>query len=74
MVYQVPHFIAGQARTDQTTMVKPITNPATGETIGWVPIADLSTCNQAVSSANQAWQEWSQSTASKRSQILFQFV
>ncbi len=73
MVYQVSHFIAGQPRTDQSTVVKSITNPATGENIGFVPIADLNICNQAIASAKQAWQEWSQSTPSKRLQILFQF-
>ena len=52
---------------------KDIFNPATGDCLGQVPIADLSICNQAVAAAKQAWPEWSNTTLSKRNQILFQF-
>ena len=73
MVYQVAHFIAGQLLSDPNNTMKAIHNPATGEGIGQVPIADLTVCNQAVAAALQAWQEWRNTTATKRIQILFQF-
>ena len=73
MVYRVAHFIAGQFTQDTTKTAKAIYNPATGECIGRVPIADLVVCNQAVAAAKQAWLEWSHTTPTKRIQILLQF-
>lgn len=73
MGYQVTHFIAGQLIADETKSVKNIFNPATGAQIGSVPIADLAICNQAVAAAKQAWPNWSQTTFTKRIQILLQY-
>lgn len=73
MTYRVAHFIDGHIISDPTETTKDIFNPAIGECIGQVPIADQNICNQAVTAAKQAWPEWSNTTLTKRSQILFQF-
>lgn len=72
-MYRVTHYIAGQSIQDPTPHVKPIYNPATGETIGQVPIAQKEICEQVVTAAKQAYTRWSQTTITKRMQILFQF-
>lgn len=73
MTYRVAHFIAGQTVSDPTKTTKDIHNPATGECIGQVPIAELNICNQAIAAAKQAWPGWANTTVTKRIQILFQF-
>lgn len=73
MAYRVAHFIGGQTVSDPTTTTKDIYNPATGECIGQVPIADLDMCKHTVAAAKQAWPDWANTTVSKRCQILLQF-
>ncbi|PJD92972.1 MAG: methylmalonate-semialdehyde dehydrogenase (CoA acylating) [Legionella sp.] len=73
MTYAVPHFIAGQHVIDTKNPHKNIFNPARGNVIAHVPIADLVLCNQAVAAAKAAWPAWANTTATKRAQILFQF-
>lgn len=73
MVYRITHFIAGQSVPDPTQVIKNIFNPATGECIGQVPIADLKICNQVVAAAKKAGLEWCQTTVTKRLQILLKF-
>ncbi len=73
MVYRVTHFIAGQSVPDHTQAVKDIYNPATGECIGHVPIANQALCMQAVAAAKQAWPAWANTTPTKRTHILLQF-
>ena len=73
MPYTVAHYIDGSLVTQTSSQPKLIHNPASGDLIGYVPIADQTICNQAVASAKKAWPTWSQTTPAKRAQILFQF-
>ena len=72
MSYIVPHIINGKHNSagDQK---KDLYNPATGEIIGQVPFADEALCEKAISTAKQAFKQWSATPAIKRAQVLFKF-
>lgn len=69
----VPHFIAGKSTIDNSTCTHTIYNPAYGEPIGKIHIANQTLCDMTVSAAKNAYQTWSQTTPTKRTQILFKF-
>lgn len=48
----------------------PVTNPATGETIGSVPLMGAAETSRAISAANDAWRQWRRKTAKERSIVL----
>jgi len=48
----------------------PVTNPATGETIGSVPLMGAAETKRAIAAANDAWRQWRRKTAKERSIIL----
>src|SRR5947208_1960153 len=50
--------------------VHPVTNPATGETIGSVPLMGAAETRRAITSANDAWKLWRRKTAKERSVVL----
>lgn len=72
MTYHISHFIHGQI-IPSTGKVLDIYNPATGESIGDVAIADQSIFEKAVTAAKNAFPNWSATTPLKRSRILFKF-
>jgi succinate-semialdehyde dehydrogenase / glutarate-semialdehyde dehydrogenase len=47
-----------------------VTNPATGETIGSVPLMGAAETKRAIAAANEAWRHWRRKTAKERSVIL----
>jgi malonate-semialdehyde dehydrogenase (acetylating)/methylmalonate-semialdehyde dehydrogenase len=73
MGYLVPHHINGTIVNEISSEVHPVTNPATGETIGQVYFASKSTCDKTVAIAKEAGVGWSQTPAIKRARILFRF-
>lgn len=72
MPYQVPHMINGQAILSQGRALD-IYNPANGETIGMVNVADKPLVDKAVQAAKLAFQTWSLTPAPQRAKILFRF-
>ncbi|SFC27636.1 NADP-dependent succinate-semialdehyde dehydrogenase [Collimonas sp. OK412] len=48
----------------------PVTNPATGETIGSVPLMGAAETRRAIAAANEAWRQWRRKTAKERSIVL----
>ncbi len=70
-LYTVPHCIDDQRQFDAQMPHLKLYNPATGESIGVVGIAGASLCDQAIQSAQKAFLTWSQTTPSKRMQVLF---
>ena len=48
----------------------PVTNPATGETIGTVPLMGTTETRRAIVAANEAWKSWRRKTAKERSIVL----
>lgn len=72
MTYRIPHYIDGK-NISPTSRTQNIFNPATGEIIGEVLLADKNIIDQAVSAAKKAFPEWSSLSPLKRSRILFKF-
>lgn len=73
MTYTVPHCIGKQKIIDPHARRLPVHNPADGQLIGEICIATHALCDEAVLKAEEAFQQWSQTTPSKRMQILFNF-
>lgn len=73
MSYLVPHYIDGKLLTPRSTKTLDLYNPATGDKLGQVGLADNKVINQAVNAATQAFLSWSQQTPSQRAKILFQY-
>lgn len=71
MSYDVKHIINGQP-TQSTDQIA-IENPANGETIGQLSMADEAQTIQAINSAQVAFANWSQTPPQKRARILFRF-
>jgi malonate-semialdehyde dehydrogenase (acetylating)/methylmalonate-semialdehyde dehydrogenase len=71
-VYQVTHFINGQLVSAKERTLN-ITNPATGDVIGQVAMADKNRVEQAILAAKNAFITWSAMTPLRRARILFQY-
>jgi malonate-semialdehyde dehydrogenase (acetylating)/methylmalonate-semialdehyde dehydrogenase len=68
----VPHFVRGEHRLEDREGA-PIFNPATGEQIAEVTFASPELLDEAIRSAREAAASWSESSLSKRTQVLFAF-
>ena len=73
MVYEVPHYIGGKTLNKKSAEIRAITNPAFGEVIGSVSLADLALCDMAITEAKAAFPAWAATTPLKRARILFKF-
>lgn len=73
MVAIIPHKVGGESIECFTAPLLEVANPALGEVIAKVAVADAALCQQAVLIAKQAGDKWSQVTPTKRAQILFNF-
>lgn len=71
-MYQVTHFINGQSVT-ASSRSQDLYNPAIGDVIGQVTLADKAMVDQAVAAAKSAFAQWSITTPLKRARILFKF-
>jgi len=66
----VGHRIAGKIETDGARR-SPIFNPATGEAIAEVALAQRAQVDRAVAAAKNAFQSWSETAPLKRARVLF---
>ena len=69
----IEHWINGKATPGSSTRHSPVWNPATGEQQAQVVLAEPSDVADAVRVARAAFADWSQSSLSKRTKILFSF-
>jgi len=69
---RLEHVIGG-VRVSTEGRHSPIYNPATGATIGEVPLAGRETVEQAIAAAQAAFPEWSARTPLRRSRVLSRF-
>src|SRR5450759_649717 len=67
----ISHFVDGKQLTGTGSI--DAFNPATGEVIAEVPIADTALINEVVNSARRASTTWRSSSLSQRTNILFTF-
>jgi malonate-semialdehyde dehydrogenase (acetylating)/methylmalonate-semialdehyde dehydrogenase len=69
----VEHWIDGRSTAGSSTRHGPVWNPATGEQQAQVVLAEPADVDAAVQAAKAAFAEWSQSSLSRRTKILFAF-
>ena len=65
--------IGGEWMAGASTEVSAVINPATGETLAEVPLADASDVNKAVEAASAAFPAWRETPPQDRIQYLFRF-
>lgn len=68
---KLANYINGQWIDSPTTDWRDVVNPATGETLATVPLADAAEVNHAVEAAAAAWPEWRRTPPADRIQPLF---
>jgi malonate-semialdehyde dehydrogenase (acetylating)/methylmalonate-semialdehyde dehydrogenase len=69
----IEHWIGGSPTAGTSTRRGPVFNPATGEQHHEVVLATASDVDAAVAAARAAFEQWSQASLSKRTEILFAF-
>ncbi|MBK4722313.1 CoA-acylating methylmalonate-semialdehyde dehydrogenase [Azospirillum sp. YIM DDC1] len=69
----VPHLIGGRADAPAETRSAAIVNPATGETVGRVPLASRATVESAIAAAEAAFPAWRATPPAKRARVMFRF-
>jgi malonate-semialdehyde dehydrogenase (acetylating) / methylmalonate-semialdehyde dehydrogenase len=69
----IEHWINGTTTAGSSTRHGPVWNPATGEQQAQVLLAEPSDVDAAVQAARAAFVDWSESSLSKRTKILFAF-
>ncbi len=69
----VPHLIGGTADAPTDTRSADIMNPATGETVGRVPLASRTTVESAIAAAEAAFPAWRATPPAKRARVMFRF-
>src|SRR5947207_15586521 len=68
---RVPHFIGGQWTNSTSSNWQEVINPATGASLGKVPLAEASEVNAAIEPAAAAFREWRRTPPEDRIQPLF---
>ncbi|GAA4846218.1 CoA-acylating methylmalonate-semialdehyde dehydrogenase [Saccharopolyspora rosea] len=72
-MHNIHHWIDGKAVEGASGRFSDVTNPATGEATGRLPLASVSEVDTAVESAAKAFRAWSQASLTKRTQVLFDY-
>ena len=70
---RLPLWIGGRAVAAHTTRYGEVTNPATGEVVRHVPLADAVDVNAAAEAAKAAFPAWRAAPALRRARILMRF-
>lgn len=71
--YTVPHFIHGKPTEGTSGRFGDIYQPATGEIIGKVPMANAQDVDTAVSAAKAAFRGWAATPPARRAGIMFKY-
>lgn len=71
---KINHYINGQLTDAASTRTQGVYNPATGETVAEVLLAETQDVNDAVVAAKAAFDEWGKTAAIKRARILMKFL
>jgi malonate-semialdehyde dehydrogenase (acetylating) / methylmalonate-semialdehyde dehydrogenase len=73
MMEQITHFIAGQRDAGSSTRSSPVFNPASGEQIAKVLLADQADVERVVTSAKAAQRAWGDTSPLRRARVMFKF-
>ncbi|MEU8974397.1 CoA-acylating methylmalonate-semialdehyde dehydrogenase [Streptomyces monashensis] len=69
----IPHWIDGAAVPGTGTDTEPVFNPATGQEQAHVVLGNASTVDSTVTAAAKAFETWSESSLTQRTQVMFAF-
>ena len=69
----IPNFIGGAWVPSSATGTLDVTDPATGETLGHVPLSTAQDVDAAVRAAQEAFPSWRTTPAVERARVLFRF-
>jgi malonate-semialdehyde dehydrogenase (acetylating)/methylmalonate-semialdehyde dehydrogenase len=69
----VQNYVGGEWRTPASDVGQEVLNPATGETLAYVPFSDADDVDGAVRTGQEAFAEWSERPVEDRIQPLFRF-
>ncbi len=69
----IQHLIHGELTDGQGGRSAEVFNPATGEAVRRVALADVATVQQAIDSAKEAFPAWRNTPPAKRAQVMFRF-
>jgi malonate-semialdehyde dehydrogenase (acetylating)/methylmalonate-semialdehyde dehydrogenase len=72
-VLRITHLVNGKPWTGVAERTSPVYNPATGEVTGQLDLASAATVDEIVKTAREAWEEWADTSLSRRAQVLFAF-
>ena len=72
-VSRITHLVNGKPWTGVAERRSPVYNPATGEVTGQLDLASAATVDEIVKTAHEAWEEWVDTSLSRRAQVLFAF-
>lgn len=70
-VQQIPNVIGGDLKRSRSERALPVTNPATGEVIAYVPLSTPQDLDEAVAAAGEAQKAWGRLPVKERVQVLF---
>ncbi|MDQ1744545.1 MAG: malonate-semialdehyde dehydrogenase (acetylating) / methylmalonate-semialdehyde dehydrogenase [Pseudonocardiales bacterium] len=73
MATMIEHWVGGKRVADPGGRRAPVFNPATGQQRAEVALASAAEVDEAVRVAGAAFEDWSQSSLSRRAKILFAF-
>ena len=69
----IPHLIAGELHAGQGSRFADVYNPALGEVIARVPLANDDDIYAAVAAARRAFPAWAETSPLKRARVMFKF-
>src|SRR3569833_2782833 len=70
-IRQIDHWIGGKVVESKSGKLGVVWNPATGEQQASVNFAEVKEVDAAIAAAKAAFQEWRETSLSRRSEILF---
>ena len=74
MAVEIGHYIDGKRVAGGSGRTGDVTNPATGETVRRVALAEASDVNTAVAAAQAAFPAWSETPPLRRARIMNNFL
>lgn len=66
-------YIGGRWSASHSQRVDPIPNPATGETLGWMPHSTPAEVDAAIEAARQAFPQWRATPVVERARVMFRY-
>jgi malonate-semialdehyde dehydrogenase (acetylating)/methylmalonate-semialdehyde dehydrogenase len=70
---RIPHWIGSGRQDRPSERLSEVFNPATGEVVAKVALADAAVVDEAVRTARQAWPAWADMPPPRRARVLFRF-